>query len=281
LLSTRRRRTAQVERTRRREASQQVSTGSAARPCKLARIAFIVALLARRASGMAATLKTAAPPVAATRTQTISFVRHGQAQHNVRAEAKRDAGCPFEEFIDAMKLDDAFDADLTDVGREQARSAHAPEVQLVVASPLSRAVETASLMYPGREVVCVEELREWCGQLVNSKRRTASQLKERFPFVDVSHLPENDERWDAEVLEEEASVARRGMAALAWLARRPEDNIAVVAHGGLLAVTFDPEQHGGHSCVEAPNACTPRFSNCECRTVQLFTGDGAFRVRSG
>ena len=232
---------------------------------------------------MAATLKTAAPPVAATRTQTISFVRHGQAQHNVRAEAKRDAGCPFDDFIATMREDDAFDADLTEAGRAQARSARAPDVQLVVASPLSRAVETASLMYPGREIVCVEELREWCGQLVNSKRRTASQLKKRFPFVDVSQLNEDDQRWDAEVLEEEASVARRGMAALTWLARRPEDNIAVVAHGGLLAVTFDPEGHGGHSCVEAPNACTKRFSNCEVRTVTLVTEDGGarFSVRSG
>ena len=218
-----------------------------------------------------------------TRTQTISFVRHGQAQHNVRAEAKRDAGCPFEEFIQQMREDDAFDADLTDVGRAQARSARAPDVQLVVASPLSRAVETASLMYPGREIVCVEELREWCGQLVNSKRRTASQLKERFPFVDVSQLNEHDERWDSEVLEEEASVARRGMAALSWLSRRPENNIAVVAHGGLLAVTFDPEGHGGHSCVEAPNPCTKRFSNCEVRTVTLVTeaGGARFSVRSG
>ena len=278
LHSTRRRGTVQVGRTRRSGGITTIQHSGAARLCKLARIAFIVALLAHRAASMAATLKTAAPP---TRTQTISFVRHGQAQHNVRAEAKRDAGCPFDEFIDQMRKDDAFDADLTDVGREQARSARAPDVQLVVASPLSRAVETASLMYPGREIVCVEELREWCGQLVNSKRRTASQLKERFPFVDVSHLPEDDERWDAEVLEEEASVARRGMAALAWLARRPEDNIAVVAHGGLLAVTFDPEDHGGHSCVEAPNPCTKRFSNCEVRTVQLITRDGGFRVRSG
>ena len=126
-------------------------------------------------------------------------------------------------------------------------------------------------------------IRDRCGQLVNSKRRTASQLKERFPFVDVSQLNEHDERWDAEVLEEEASVARRGMAALAWLARRPEDNIAVVAHGGLLAVTFDPEGHGGHSSVAAPNACTKRFSNCEVRTVTLVTeaGGARFSVRSG
>ena len=50
------------------------------------------------------------------------------------------------------------------------------------------------------------------------EKGTASQLKERFPVVDVSHLPENDERWDAEVLEEGASgSARRGVAALQWL----------------------------------------------------------------
>ena len=249
--------------------------------CKLARIAFIVALLAQRAPGMAATLKTAAPPVASTRTQTISFVRHGQAQHNVRAEAKRDAGCPFDDFIQQMREDDAFDADLTEAGRAQARSAHAPDVQLVVASPLS-AVETASLI-SGQEIG-VEELREWCGQLVNSKRRTASQLKQRFPFVDVSHLPENDERWDAGGaggggLRRAAGHGGSGVAG--W---RPEDNIAVVCHGGLLAVTADPgDPAGSHSCVEAPNRARNDFPIARLRTVPpLVTEDGArFRVRYG
>lgn len=244
-----------------------LSSLSCTPPCTLARLALI-ALLVRRGFSMAA------------RTQTISFVRHGQAQHNIRAEAKRDAGCPFDEFIQLMREDDAFDADLTDMGRAQARAATAPDVDLIVASPLSRAVETAALIYPGREIVCVEALREWSGQLLNSQRRTASALKESFPFVDVSEIAENDEQWSLEVLEEEASVAARGVAALEWLSRRPEQRIAVVAHGGLLAVTFDPEAHGGHAArVDAPNVCGPRFGNAEVRTVSFTTteGDGGAR----
>ena len=53
--------------------------------------------------------------------------------------------------------------------------------------------------------------------------------------------------------------------------------------GAISAVTFDPDDHGGHSCVEAPNPCTKRFSNCEVRTVKITTHDGVarFSVRSG
>ena len=76
LLSTRRRRTTQAERTRRSGGITTSQHDSAAGRCKLARIAFIVALLARRASGMAATLQTPAPPTPSTRTQTILSLIH-------------------------------------------------------------------------------------------------------------------------------------------------------------------------------------------------------------
>merc|ERR1719181_77400 len=91
------------------------------------------------------------------RTQTISFSRHGQAQHNIRAERMRDEGCSFDAFLDQMRQDDAFDADLTDVGRAQAAPT-SRAVDLVVASPLSRAVEIARGLWPGQPIVCVENL---------------------------------------------------------------------------------------------------------------------------
>ena len=40
----------------------------------------------------------------------VLIVRHGQAQHNPRAEAAREAGCSFDEFLRLMELDDAHDA---------------------------------------------------------------------------------------------------------------------------------------------------------------------------
>mmetsp|Transcript_11993 Transcript_11993/g.36910 ORF Transcript_11993/g.36910 Transcript_11993/m.36910 type:complete len:238 (-) Transcript_11993:56-769(-) len=219
----------------------------------------------------AATTASATSPPATTRVQTISFARHGQAQHNVRAEAKRDAGCSFDEFIETMRGDDAFDADLTDAGRAQA-AARSEEVDVVVASPLSRAVETARLLYPGQGVVCCEPLREWMGEMQNSRRRAASDLAAKFPGADVSNIAEADELWE-ETLETEESVATRGLAALEWLARRPEDSIGVVAHGGLLAVLFDPAGHGDHtsSRVTADSVLRPRFGNCEVRKVTMTT----------
>merc|ERR1740117_2533741 len=84
------------------------------------------------------------------------FVRHGQAMHNIRAEALRHSGCTYQEFLDQMATDDAFDADLTSLGRKQAAELGSSlkslgtlqGVQLVVSSPLSRAVDTADAVMP-------------------------------------------------------------------------------------------------------------------------------------
>ena len=53
----------------------------------------------------------------------LTIVRHGQAQHNPRAEAAREKGCTMKEFIALMREDDAVDARLTDFGKEQATAA--------------------------------------------------------------------------------------------------------------------------------------------------------------
>ena len=53
--------------------------------------------------------------------------------------------------------------------------------------------------------------------------------------------------------------------------------VAVVAHGGLLAVLFDGPHHGGHTTdfVDDPdNVLGPRFANCEVRTVRVTTHPG-------
>ena len=86
----------------------------------------------------------------------LLLLRHGQALHNPRAEARRAAGCSFDEFLHTMKEDDALDADLTPLGRQQAAAAcnsvdggaASLGIELIVASSLSRAIETAALAFP-------------------------------------------------------------------------------------------------------------------------------------
>ena len=55
----------------------------------------------------------------------LVLIRHGQAMHNPRAEAARAEGCSFERFFDIMKEDDAFDAPLTELGKDQAQRGEA------------------------------------------------------------------------------------------------------------------------------------------------------------
>ena len=53
----------------------------------------------------------------------LVILRHGQAQHNPRAEKARENGCDFDEFLRLMEEDDALDAALTELGEDQARTA--------------------------------------------------------------------------------------------------------------------------------------------------------------
>jgi hypothetical protein len=71
-----------------------------------------------------------------------------------------------------------------------------------VVSPLSRAIETALLVYTGAAarppIVAVETAREAYGAHVCDKRRPRAQLQQRFgQHVDFSALPEEDQLWVA------------------------------------------------------------------------------------
>lgn len=204
--------------------------------------------------------------------QTLHFVRHGQALHNVRAEVRRSEGCSFDEFLRLMKEDDAFDAELTSEGRGQAEAAARATspllVDLIVCSPLTRAIDTAQRMFAhhiqrGTRVVCLEDLREWNGMLANAQRRSKTDLARRFADVDMSLIPEDDTSWTP-ALEPEHAVAARGLRALRWVTNRPEENIAIVAHGGIFSATFR------HPLVDdADGVLAPRFGNCEVRTAEV------------
>jgi broad specificity phosphatase PhoE len=220
--------------------------------------------------------------------KTVHFLRHGQAMHNPRAEAARADGCDFDTFLRLMKEDDAFDADLTPVGRSQAETAarlgsKTSTVQLVVSSPLSRALDTAKLVLPdatqaGRRFVACDNLRERSGWFLNARRRPRTEQAARYPACDFSLLEsEDDELWlgCADELERTSNVAERGYRLLQWLAEREEEEIAVVAHGGLFHYLLNE-----HPKVQAADAAAAaRFGNCELRTFTLSWTEGGAEGR--
>eukprot|EP00557_Chaetoceros_sp_GSL56_P012823 CAMPEP_0176482794 /NCGR_PEP_ID=MMETSP0200_2-20121128/3567_1 /TAXON_ID=947934 /ORGANISM="Chaetoceros sp., Strain GSL56" /LENGTH=271 /DNA_ID=CAMNT_0017879137 /DNA_START=151 /DNA_END=966 /DNA_ORIENTATION=- len=218
-------------------------------------------------------------------TKRLLFLRHGQALHNPRAEEAKDRGCSHETFLQLMKEDDAFDAELTSLGETQAIMAREKyldklqNVQLVVSSPLSRAIQTANLVMIQQEQqqqqtttaakrVCVELFREINGWLLNAKRRTKTDLQGRFhsPSWDFSGLSMDDETW-TETLESEESCAERYYQGLLWLLRdREEEVILTVAHGGLLR--FGMVDHPNVHVVDKRGKDQRRFGNCELREYE-------------
>jgi broad specificity phosphatase PhoE len=219
--------------------------------------------------------------------QHIYLIRHGEAAHNVQ-------GRPWgPELIDAK---------LTPRGREQALSelrsaAESLPLELVVVSPLTRAIETALLgLAPHLEVdddqlplpppqqqqqlqgrrrrlrpVAIEQCREQFGQNLPDRRRTTAELRAEFPTVDfAAHaMAEEDELFtpERETLE---ALALRADAFLEVLSRRPERHIAVVTHSSFLAALCNSAlDTRGASCVSPAPALGSWFANAEMRLVRL------------
>eukprot|EP00041_Stephanoeca_diplocostata_P037544 m.1424108 g.1424108 ORF g.1424108 m.1424108 type:complete len:331 (-) comp25060_c0_seq1:5246-6238(-) len=213
--------------------------------------------------------------------KTIYLQRHGQAQHNVNAEPMRESGCSYEEFLEQMRIDDALDSDLTSEGKQQAQSIQAIScneaydlgIELLVASPLSRAIETSQLAFPQHHPKysslrrCVlEEFREINGLLLNGKRRSAPEIAKRFPSWDLSTLKfEEDVYWTSDRLEDRNDRHDRLTDAMAWLFEQPESNICVTAHGGILGDLINNR----HPLVTTVGMGEKfRFKNCQlCKFI--------------
>ena len=160
---------------------------------------------------------------------------------------------------------------------------HVGGLQLVVASPLSRALDTATLVLPEATArlpfMANDNLRERSGWMLNAKRRTKTEQAKRYPQCDFALLDtEDDELWEqfGGELEPPSHCAERGYRFLRWLSARDESEIAVVAHGGLFHYLLNDHPHVK---AEGGRAVSARFGNCEMRMLALsWTGSGDTRT---
>jgi len=209
----------------------------------------------------------------------LVILRHGQAQHNPRAELAREHGCDFDEFLRLMEEDDALDATLTQLGEDQARTAgesaaragSLSNIELVVSSPLSRAIQTADLVLPpspNHERKCVEDFREINGKLLNAKRLPSSELQGKFGHWCFENIPEQDESWTPD-LESRDACGQRGYSGLAWILQQHAENVLLCCHGGLLSYTLNSNEKvvliDSRDAHERERCITKRFGNCEMR----------------
>jgi len=201
----------------------------------------------------------------------VHFIRHGEARHNV---ASKHAAKDMKTVLLEWKF---LDSGLTQKGKAQASNIkyallETPHPELVVVSPLTRALQTATEIYhdfPQANYLVLEDVREHFGQLPCDKRRSTKVLQEEFPHFDFSTLCESDTLW-REQRESGEELRQRVERALSYILHiRPEKCIAVVTHNGFLKTllqvlktvySYDTQDQLQH------------FSNAELRTVLFENG---------
>jgi len=142
------------------------------------------------------------------------------------------------------------DAELTELGRSQCRAAVAPEgVEIVLVSPLTRTLETATLMFPNKRLIALEAVRELNPHHLCNARRPKSELEKRFPNVDFGYISEEKDEWIGK-----GDALNRPQQLLDFLASLPAERVAVVSHFMFILAFF------AHVGSEAASAAT--CTNC-------------------
>uniref|UniRef100_A0A7R9VRV2 Uncharacterized protein n=1 Tax=Chlamydomonas euryale TaxID=1486919 RepID=A0A7R9VRV2_9CHLO len=209
---------------------------------------------------------TQSRPPAATNSRAVKVlhaVRHGITEMNVYLSKHR--------YYEGMKDPKLWDTRLTPEGMAGARNASGvaatlnPKPEVLIVSPLSRALHTAELVFPHYEgPTHVEPLareRVWLSSDCGSSPRVLDGLfgsggSGRFSFDHLPdvwwYAPRGEARPDKIPMEPEAAFRQRVAEFKAYLLKRPEAVVAVVAHWGLL------HELTGHS-----------FDNCEIKSFEL------------
>mmetsp|Transcript_2450 Transcript_2450/g.4001 ORF Transcript_2450/g.4001 Transcript_2450/m.4001 type:complete len:331 (+) Transcript_2450:93-1085(+) len=187
-------------------------------------------------------------------TKIVHFQRHGQGYHNLLGDVLRAAGLKpsvdsRDPTINPWLRPEIVDAPLTETGKDECRNQRAVSSllrpELVVVSPLHRAIQTAQISfghvygehsYKRVPWIAHEGCREELGVLVCNKRRPLSLIQADFPDIEFhGNMPEEDTLWHPTERESGVSKSNRIYDFLVnFVAQRPESEIAVVSHSATL-----------------------------------------------
>ncbi|KAG8624793.1 hypothetical protein KVT40_007860 [Elsinoe batatas] len=187
---------------------------------------------------------------------TIILVRHGQAEHN------------------ATGNEALLDPSLTSEGRSQCLDLRhrimyefplATEIEAIISSPATRAIETALLgfdwaLLPGQKVE-VNDLWQETSDKPCDTCSEVSELKTKFPSVDLAALRDTfpAKRQASLFAFTKTAVLTRGQMALREIYSRPEKAIVVVSHLGFLMTAV----------------CHRRFANADFRVFDFAPDQGS------
>ena len=115
------------------------------------------------------------------------------------------------------------------------------KIELVVVSPLTRTLETASHIFKNNNVpmIALESLKEYPQSYQQcNHRRTVEELKKEFPHINFKEILHNDDKEWRDLPDiitgEKTKLKTRISDFKKWINKRDEKNIAVVCHSSYL-----------------------------------------------
>ncbi|KAE8554310.1 hypothetical protein EYB25_002849 [Talaromyces marneffei] len=194
----------------------------------------------------------------------VHCVRHAQGEHNKGGDAY---------LISDPRL---TEAGIKECQALEARFPYQSSIDLIVASPLKRTIQTALYSFQpaikrGVRVVALAELQETSdvacdtGSDVADLKREFSEylLASGTPVVDFSLVPEDWTKKIGKWAPSSDALINRACAARRWLRQRPEKEIVVICHGGFLH--YFTQDWSGIKAEEHASA----WENCDFRTYQF------------
>ncbi|KAK9809580.1 hypothetical protein WJX73_004066 [Symbiochloris irregularis] len=228
-------------------------------------------------------------------TKVVHFVRHGEGFHNLVGD--------YDNW-------DYVDAHLTEAGWQQARKLRehiqslpdSLQLQAVVISPLTRAIETAIGAFGGgawtsadsdKPLMLAQEAvkskraehtavssagcppfiihegcREQLGKNPCDKRINIQELRMRYPAIDFTLVEDDDDvLWVPERRETNEELLQRSAAFAQWLMDRPESRLAVVTHSSFLYHLM--ANFGQQAAQPIADEMHRWYNNCEFRSLVL------------
>lgn len=155
----------------------------------------------------------------------VYFIRHGEATHNVDFNKVGEI---------AYYQECNRDSKLTSNGIKQAKNVIVPEVDIVITSPLSRALATTYNIFGKYNIpiMASDIIRETNNSHVCNNRMKKSELESKYLSIDFSRLTENDDWWET------GETFCRKNALDNLLNELEYERIAIVSHGTFLQEYF-------------------------------------------